>query len=89
MPRAAVAIPSPMDFSNADEILASYLAESDRHAAENLLQKLIADVAAPWARIVVSSNLHGPRQAEAADAIQEVLLDLTVFLRRLREDAGG
>jgi len=74
-----------MESSNADEILASYLAETDEHAAERLLHTLIAEVAAPYARMVVASNLRGPVQAETSDAAQEVLLDLTSHLRRMRE----
>ncbi len=79
-----------MDSLNADEILAKYLAETDDTAAELLLHTLIAETAAPFVRMVVSSNLRGPHQAEASDASQEVLLDLTCRLRRLREvQAGG
>ena len=73
-----------MDSSNADEILASYLAESDEPAAERLLHSLIVEAASPYVRIVVASNLRGPYQSETNDAVQEVLLDLTSHLRRLR-----
>ena len=74
-----------MDSSNADEILASYLAERDEAAAGLLLHTLIVEVAAPYIRIVVASNLRGPWQSETSDAAQEVLLHLTSHLRRLRE----
>lgn len=74
-----------MESSNADEILACYLAESDESAAERLLHTLIAEVAAPLVRIVVASNLCGPHREETDDAAQEVLLELTSHLRRLRD----
>src|SRR3954470_22252597 len=74
-----------MESSNADEILAAYLAERDEAAAGLLLHTLIVDVAAPYIRIVVASNLRGPWQSETSDAAQEVLLHLTSHLRRLRE----
>lgn len=77
-----------MESLNADEILASYVAESDDSAAEQILHTLITDVAAPYVRIVASSSLRGPHQSEASDATQEVLLDLTCRLRRLREVNG-
>ncbi len=70
---------------NADEVLASYLAEKDETAAERILQTLIVEVASPYVRMVVASNLRGPQQAETNDAAQDVLLDLTSRLRRLRE----
>jgi len=74
-----------MDPLNADEVLALYLAGIDEPAAERFLHTLIADVAAPYVRVVVGSTLRGAHQAEADDATQEVLLDLTSRLRRLRE----
>src|SRR4051812_47638263 len=70
--------------ANADEILASYLAESDEDAARRLLHTLIVDIAAPYVRIVIAANLRGPRQSETSDATQDVLLDLTSHLRRVR-----
>lgn len=73
-----------MDPLNADETLARYLAESDEAAAEGMLQQLLAQTAMPWIRIVVGSALRGHRNAEANDAVQDVLLDLTGRLRRLR-----
>ncbi len=83
-----------MESPNADEILASYLAEPDESAAGRLLHILIVDIAAPHARMVVAANLRGAHQAETSDAAQEVLLDLTSHLRRMREGqteagAGG
>jgi hypothetical protein len=74
-----------MDSSNADEILACYLAESDEPAAERLLHTLITEVAAPFVRIVVASNLRGRYQEETDDAVQDVLLQLTSHLRRMHE----
>jgi hypothetical protein len=76
-----------MESSNADEILATYLAETNDTAAERILHTLITEVAAPYVRIVTASSLRGPRQSEAADATQDVLLDLTSRLRRLRDSA--
>ncbi len=78
-----------MEAPNADEILASYLAASDEPAARELLHTLIVDLAAPYVRMVVSANLRGPRQSETNDATQEVLLDLTKHLRRLRDEGSA
>ena len=77
-----------MESFNADEVLAAYLAETDESAAEPILHKLITDVAAPRVRMVVASNLRGPRHSETSDAAQEVLMELTSRLRRLRDGHG-
>jgi hypothetical protein len=74
-----------MESSNADDLLAVYLAETNESAAERILHTLISEIAAPYVLMVVSSNLRGQHQRESADATQEVLLDLTSRLRRLRE----
>ncbi len=74
-----------MESSNADDLLAVYLAETNEPAAERILHTLISEIAAPYVLMVVSSNLRGPHQRESADAAQDVLLDLTSRLRRLRE----
>jgi hypothetical protein len=74
-----------MESSNADDLLAVYLAETNDPAAEQILHTLIREIAAPYVLMVVSSNLRGAHQRESADATQEVLLDLTSRLRRLRE----
>lgn len=74
-----------MDPLNADDVLALYLAEADELAAERFLHTLIAELAAPHVRMVVASNLRGAHREETGDAAQEVLLDLTGRLRRLRE----
>jgi hypothetical protein len=74
-----------MESSNADDLVAIYLAETTEPAAERILHALISEIAAPYVLMVVSSNLRGPHQRESADAAQEVLLDLTSRLRRLRE----
>jgi hypothetical protein len=74
-----------MESSNADDLLAIYLAETNEPAAERILHTLISEIAAPYVLMVVSANLRGPHQRESADATQEVLLDLTSRLRRLRE----
>lgn len=78
-----------MEAPNADEILVSYLAARDEPAARQLLHTLIVDLAAPYVRMVVAANLRGPRQSETNDATQEVLLDLTSHLHRLRDDQGA
>ena len=78
-----------MESSNADEILAAYLAESSEHEAAKHLHTLIAEIAAPYVRMVVAANLRGPQQAETNDAAQEVLLELTAHLRRLHEAQLG
>jgi hypothetical protein len=75
-----------MESANADDLLATYLAESNDPAAERILHILIGEIAAPYVLMVVSSNLRGPQQTNSADASQEVLLDLTSRLRRLREE---
>ncbi len=74
-----------MESSNADDLLAVYLAETSEPAAERILHALISEIAAPYVLMVVSSNLRGAHQSESADAAQEVLLDLTSRLCRLRE----
>jgi hypothetical protein len=74
-----------MESSNADDLLAVYLAETSDPVAERILHTLISEIAARYVLMVVSSNLRGPHQGESADAAQEVLLDLTSRLRRLRE----
>jgi hypothetical protein len=73
-----------MEASNADDLLAIYLAETNEPAAERVLHTLISEIAAPYVLMVVSANLRGPHQGDSADAAQEVLLDLTSRLRRLR-----
>src|ERR1700748_3451880 len=78
--------PQKMDSQHADEVLASYFAEPEEGAAERILHTLIAEIATPYVRMVVASNLRGPYQTETNDAAQDVLLDLTMQLRDFREN---
>ena len=71
--------------TTSDELLSTYLGQTSEVGAEEILRQLLMECAAPLARSVLYSIL--PREAE--DGTQQVLLDLTSRLRRMRQGEEG
>jgi hypothetical protein len=64
-----------------DELLSTYLGQTTEAAAEEILHQLLTEHASPVARSVLLSI--SPRDSD--DGTQQVLMDLTTRLRRMRQ----
>lgn len=82
------------EITSDDALLRSYISATDDAETERLLERLLAERAAPLIRAVVRAKLRSPggganESDEAEDLHSEVLTQLLGRLRRLRADPRG